>query len=549
MDNLRIVLYIALALVGAMIYGDWQQDYGKQPSLEVAAEAVDVPVEEASSIDQPVATAAPSSAASTPAPAADTGIRTVRVKTDVLDVVLETRGGNLVRSNLIQYPVEYGSEQTIRLQSQSQADYFDVISGLLSRQDSAAPDHLSQFRVDADSFELAAGAETLEVPLVWEANGVKITKTYTFSRSDYLIKLRYTVENQADSEWKGYQYRRLRRVEGEDGSSMFINTYTGGVIYNQEDKYEKISYEDMEEEQFSRTFNNGWAAMIQHYFLTALIPDETEKNRYYSKVEKFNDANLYVLGLTSPEKTAAAGETVEFETQLYIGPKIQDRLEAVAEGLELTVDYGMLTIISKPLFWVLDKIHDYVGNWGWAIIIVTIMIKLIFYPLSEASYRSMAKMRKVTPEMQKIRERYADDRQRQSQELMKLYQKEKINPLGGCLPMLIQIPVFIALYWALLESVELRQAPFILWIKDLSVNDPHFILPLIMGATMYIQQKLNPTPPDPMQAKVFMMMPIVFTFFFMMFPAGLVLYWVTNNTLSILQQWVINRRIEAGADK
>ncbi|MEA2093768.1 MAG: membrane protein insertase YidC, partial [Pseudomonadota bacterium] len=325
--------------------------------------------------------------------------------------------------------------------------------------------------------------------------------------------------------------------------STFIHTYMGGVLYSPEEKYEKISFDDMIDGKLDRKVTDGWVAMIQHYFLAALIPETGEEDRYYTNTLS---GARYVIGMISPLQTIAAGESGSFSTRLYAGPKLQDEMARVAPGLELTVDYGVLTVLSQPLFWLLNAIHNLVGNWGWAIILLTILIKLAFYKLSETSYRSMANMRKLAPRMKSLKERYGDDRQKLNQAMMEMYKKEKINPLGGCLPILVQIPVFIALYWVLLESVEMRQAPFMLWLQDLSSPDPYYVLPLLMGATMLIQQKLNPAPLDPIQAKVMMALPVVFTVFFAFFPSGLVLYWVVNNTLSIAQQWVITKRIEQG---
>jgi len=315
------------------------------------------------------------------------------------------------------------------------------------------------------------------------------------------------------------------------------------VIYSPEEKYEKIQFGDMTDTNLARDIKDGWAAMIQHYFLGALIPATGEVNHYYTRVI---DGNRYVLGLVGPTLTIPNGGSQAFNSRIFIGPKLQDHLATVAPGLELTVDYGMLTVIAKPIFWLVEKIHDFVGNWGWSIILLTLIIKLAFYKLSETSYRSMAQMRKMAPRLQALKERYGDDRQKLNQAMMDMYRTEKINPLGGCLPIVIQIPVFISLYWVLLESVEMRQAPFILWLTDLSAKDPYFVLPLIMGITMFIQQKLNPAPLDPMQAKVMMLLPFIFTVFFAFFPSGLVLYWVTNNVLSIAQQWVITKRVEQG---
>jgi YidC/Oxa1 family membrane protein insertase len=419
-------------------------------------------------------------------------------------------------------------------------------SGLVSDEGSA-PDHQARWNAGAERYVLEDGQDRLEVPLTWSnGDGVEVMRTYIFERDSYVVRMVQSVENTSDTPWRAYQYNQLRRSSETEGPGFLgAASYTGGVIYSPSEKYEKISFGDMEDSNLSRDIDNGWLAMIQHYFLASWVPPRDRELRYYSRFEN----GEYVLGQSSSWQTAEPGETVSFENRLFAGPKEQSRLDAVAAGLELTVDYGWLTIISKPLFIALSWIHGVVGNWGWSIILLTLGIKLVFYKLSETSYRSMARMRKLQPEMQKLRERYSEDRQQMNQELMQLYKKEKVNPLGGCLPILIQIPVFIALYWVLLESVELRQAPWILWIQDLSVRDPFYVLPLLMGASMFLQQKLNPAPMDPIQQKIMMGLPFVFTIFFMFFPAGLVLYWVTNNSLSILQQWFITRQIEAGDKK
>ena len=392
---------------------------------------------------------------------------------------------------------------------------------------------------------MADGADTLQVPLVWRSDdGVTVTKRYTFHRGSHVVDLEHEVVNNSGSEWSGRQYRQLQRTQvAETGQSTFIYTYMGGVIYSPEEKYEKVKFEEMQKQDLDRTITDGWAAMLQHYFLGAMIPERAVAEHYYTK--SLSNAR-YVIGLISPPRTVAAGERTLFGTQLFLGPKLQDEMKQVAPGLELTVDYGLLTFLAQPLFWLLKTIHNLIGNWGWSIVLVTMLIKLAFYKLSETSYRSMANMRKLAPRLQSLKERYGDDRQKLNQAMMEMYKKEKINPLGGCLPIVVQIPVFIALYWMLLESVELRQAPFMLWMNNLSAPDPYYVLPLLMGVTMLIQQKLNPAPMDPIQAKVMMVLPVVFTVFFAFFPSGLVLYWVVNNTLSIAQQWMITRRIERG---
>jgi YidC/Oxa1 family membrane protein insertase len=357
------------------------------------------------------------------------------------------------------------------------------------------------------------------------------------------VEVEYRIDNQGTEEWSARPYHQLQRTPPQE-TSRFLYTYTGGVLYSPEEKYEKIDFGDMADENLSRDVKAGWAAMIQHYFLAAWIPAAEETQRYYTRALS---GERYVIGMIGQPVKVAAGSEQITDARLFVGPKLQDVMEKVAPGLELTVDYGKLTVLAKPIFWLLEKIHALVGNWGWSIIFLTMLIKGAFFKLSETSYKSMANMRKLAPRLQALKERYGDDKQKLNQAMMDMYKTEKVNPLGGCLPVLVQIPVFIALYWVLLESVEMRQAPFMLWINDLSAKDPYFVLPLIMGVTMLIQQKLNPAPMDPIQAKVMMILPVVFTVFFAFFPAGLVLYWVVNNTLSIAQQWVITRRVERAA--
>ncbi|MFQ5488538.1 MAG: membrane protein insertase YidC, partial [Gammaproteobacteria bacterium] len=556
MDNQRVILFFALSFILLLLWQAWQQDYGEvaPPVAESNAPAVEADVPQTPAASQAQA----GSGAATPAPAAapqsdqqgllEKGQR-IRVITDVLDVKIDTKGGDLRQADLLAYPVSIQQPDVpFRLMDDSGDDsghrVFIAQSGLLSQQ--GAPDHHSKYRALQQEYRLQDGRGELRVPLVWESgDGVTVTKTYVFHRDSYVVEVEHKVENSAARPWQGYQYRQFQRTEPtSDEKPAFIYTYTGGVIYSPEEKYEKIKFDDMRKADLSRDIKGGWAAMIQHYFVGAWIPDQQEINHYYSKGP---EGRPFVLGLVSPSREVQPGASTVFSSRIYVGPKEQKRLKEVAEGLDLTVDYGVLTFIAKPIFWLLGYIHGVIGNWGWSIVVLTLLIKLMFYKLSETSYRSMANMRRLQPKIAALRERYGDDRQRMSQAMMELYKTEKINPLGGCLPMLVQIPVFIALYWVLLESVELRQAEFILWIKDLSTKDPYYILPLLMGTTMFIQQKLNPPPPDPIQAKVLMALPFIFTLFFAFFPSGLVLYWVSNSTLSILQQWYITRRIEKAA--
>jgi len=420
---------------------------------------------------------------------------------------------------------------------------FVVQSGLLGEKPDLLPTHEAIFTSAQSQYALQPGTDRLEVTLEWTNDaGVRVKKIYTFTRGSYLIESRQVVENQTDAPLIARAYNQLQRTELHDpNETRFINTFTGGVYYSPEEKYKKVSLEDIAKGKLDLTVTDGWIAMMQHYFLAAWVPPRAVAETFYTNAL---NGSRYIIGKYSPPVSIAPGATQVFENQLFVGPKLLSTLEDIAPGLELAVDYGWLTVIAKPIYWMLSWIHAVVGNWGWAIIVLTILIKLAFYKLSETSYRSMAHMRQITPRLQALKDRYGDDKQRLNQAMMELYKTEKINPLGGCLPILVQIPVFIALYWVLLESVEMRQAPFVLWLNNLSAPDPYFILPLIMGVSMFVQQKLNPAPPDPLQAKIMMSLPFVFTVFFAFFPSGLVLYWTVNNLLSIAQQWKITRDLE-----
>ena len=544
MDNQRLILFVALSFVLLLIWQAWVEDYGQKPQ-PVSTEAVTTPPAVDTAADLPSEIPEPGAALPRIQDEFLPSSQRIQVQTDVLSVEIDTTGGDIRKVDLLQYPVSIKSDSgPVRLISDEPPDFFVAQSGLRTP-DGEEPTHHAIYEAEQTEYRLSDSNDLIEVPLRWRSpEGVLVDKIFTFRRGSYVIDVVHQVSNQSESDWRGRQYRQLQRTdETKDSGNQFIITYTGGVIYSPEEKYEKINFDDMVDEDLSREITGGWAAMIQHYFLAAWIPPGEESDQYYSKVI---NGPRYVLGMISPYLTVPGGSDASFSSRFYVGPKLQDVMAEVAPGLELTVDYGILTVLSQPLFWMLDKIYKLVGNWGWAIVLLTLLIKLAFYKLSETSYRSMANMRKLTPRLKSLKERYGDDKQRLNQAMMELYKTEKINPLGGCLPILVQIPVFIALYWVLLESVELRQAPFILWIKDLSSPDPYFVLPLLMGATMFIQQKLNPAPVDPMQAKIMMLLPVVFTVFFAFFPSGLVLYWVANNTLSIAQQGMITRRIEMG---
>ncbi len=546
MEQQRLLLFFALGIVLILVWNAWQEDYGRpapQPAPEAAAPAETgaVPGAAPGGADAQATGDAPRTGSDdTGGPAGE-----IRVLTDLLDVRIDTRGGTLRQALLRRHPISNDDPSPFPL-LQPREPLFSAESGLKGRADAPSPDHRTVFSAEAREYRLAEGDDRVVVPLTWTSpDGVTVVKRYTFYRDRYLVDLEQEVTNSASEPWEAYQYVQLRRHASDDQGSIFTGqTYTGGVIYTPEDKYQKISFDDMRDEALSRDVKDGWVAFIQHYFLAAWVPERDHLQRFYTRVAEGRE---YLIGMSSPWARVEPGGNHTYRSQLFAGPKEQHRLEPVAAGLDLTVDYGILTVIAKPLFIALSWIHGIVGNWGWAIVLLTLGIKIVFYKLSETSYRSMARMRKLQPRMQQLKERYGDDKQRMNQELMEMYKKEKVNPLGGCLPILIQIPVFIALYWVLLESVELRQADWILWITDLSEQDPFYVLPIIMGVTMFVQQKLNPAPMDPLQQKIMMALPLVFTVFFLFFPAGLVLYWVTNNSLSILQQWIITRRIEAGA--
>ncbi len=546
MDLQRIILIGGLLFTLTLIWNAWQEDYVRPKPEPVAAtdQRGETTVPSAPAGDVPAGqTPSVTGSADTPLTQTQSGLKTgerITVTTDVFRAYIDTAGGDLRRVELLEFPVSVDQpDHPITLLNDRPGELFIAQSGLLpaGRDGSPAPSHHARFQAEKTEYQLSQGKESISVDLSWEQNGVTVIKTYTFRRGDYLVDVDFTVRNASGEPWNGHMYRQLQRTPPESGGSFGIYTYTGGVIYSPEEKYEKIKFDDMVDSPLNRTFQGGWAAMIQHYFLSAWVPPQDQKYTYYSKAP----GDQRILGMVGPLTQVDSGASGTLKSELYIGPKDQERLEQIATGLELTVDYGILTFISKPLHWILSLFHSIFGNWGVAIILLTVLVKGVFYKLSETSYKSMAHMRKVQPRLMSIKEKYGDDREKLNQAMMKLYKEEKINPLGGCLPILVQIPVFIALYWALLESVELRQAPFMLWIRDLSTADPYFVLPVLMGATMLVQHRLNPTPMDPIQARVMMILPIVFTVFFAFFPAGLVLYWVVNNSLSILQQWYITR--------
>jgi YidC/Oxa1 family membrane protein insertase len=560
MPNIRFTLWLVLGAVLYYNYLAWQQDYRPLPQLTSAAAAGtrgslgnSVPTPEgaaASAATAPSGAAAPPAASPTPPGALGTAPESsaakVHVVTDVLDLDISLRGGQIDRADLSQYPLHKDTPNVpVRLENDDPASLYVVQTGLTGANDEAAPSHLSTFTAAETSYRLADGAAELRVPLTWtDGHGLTVTKTFVFKRGLYNIDLLYDAHNESETPRSLASYAQiLRHWEHASRSYFDVETYSfkGPEVFDGT-KSHHLNVESDSESKFSETVTNGWLASLQHHFVSAIVPPENQPYRYRLQVED----HQYLLSATGPFKQIAAGGTAQFNEKVFIGPKLQSQLAATGPRLDLAADYGpLLTVISHPLFVALNWVHGVTGNWGWAIILVTVLIKLIFYPLSQASGRSMAKMRAVAPRMKQIQDTFKDDREKLGRAMMDLYKREKINPLAGCLPMVVQIPVFISFYWVLVESVELRQAPFMMWINDLSSHDRFFVLPLLMGAAMFAQFKLNPAPPDPMQAKIMQFMPLVMTGMMAWFPSGLVLYWLTNTVLSILQQWRINQVIQA----
>jgi YidC/Oxa1 family membrane protein insertase len=574
-NNPRVYLWAALA---ALLFYDYQaylRDEATLHPIEAAVSATAHPAAPATDLSKqvpqapaagspgasPASSAAPgaatpgvpaSAAATTAAsgtaavPAAEPAATAplVHVRTDVLDLEISTRGGTLVRADLLGYPLVKGQPTPVRLENDDSPEtFYELESGLTGPGSEAYPTHLATFESARSDYEMGSAAE-LSVPLTWTGpEGVTVTKTYVFRRGDYRIDLDYQVHNGGSAPWRISPYTQILRNDPRTKTSYFnVASYAfhGPALWDG-DKYRKLNPTDAQDSHLSLEVTNGWIAALQHHFVSAIVPPRGARYRFTLQVAD----DRYLLAATGPEQTIAPGATGALTQTLFVGPKLQAQLEATAPELGRVADYGRLWFLARPLFLALSFVHHLSGNWGVAIIVVTFLLKLLFYPLSEASGRSMAKMKTLGPRIKNLQETYADDREQLGRAMMELYKREKVNPVAGCLPMIIQIPVFIAFYWVLLESVEMRQAPFVLWIQDLSSRDPYFILPAIMAVAMFVQYKLNPAPPDPVQAKMFMIMPLVMSATFAFFPAGLVLYWVTNTILSIAQQWNINRRIAA----
>lgn len=547
MDNLKTFFIFGLLIVSLLLWEAWQNDYVRpQQAIQAAAtineELPAITTEQQQDLpEMPVAVSSVEGLPDIEQPTAITSANKIHVKTDLIDVYLDTQGGDIRSLAFLKYPAESKTPDVpVQFMAETASHFFITQSGL--RSDASAPTHYDQYTAEASQYELTDGQDTLIVPLYWQSeDGLSVIKTYRFHRNSYLIDIDYQVENNSGERFTAYPYAQFNRIRPQEDSG-FIYTYTGAVFSSEGNEYEKIDFDDLDDAAFSRTAVGGWTAMLQHYFVAALIPNSAQENSFYGK--SINQRN-YTAGVKMPTINAANGDVAQASYHMYLGPKEHKRLEVIADNLDLTVDYGKLTIISQPLFTVMEWIHRLTNNWGWSIVFLTVLIKLAFYRLSAASYRSMAGMRKLTPKLATLKERFGDDKQKFNQAMMELYRTEKINPLGGCLPILVQMPVFLAFYWVLVESIELRQAPFIFWLQDLTAMDPYFILPVLFGLSMFFQQKLNPAPQDPAQAMVMKAFPVVFTVFFAFFPSGLVLYWVVNNILSIAQQWHITRKLGA----
>lgn len=551
MDVKRLFLLIPLALLAYLLVVQWNQDYGQvatAPSAPAINEQATAP--SSSSEDDLLAPSQPSAntgndiGSSIPGQESASTANSrdlVAVTTDVLDLRIDPLGGDVVYAALRKHNLTLDSDRPFVLLADNGGGSYLARSGL------QLDDHKGRitFTPEKTQYDLAKGADQLDVTFTASINGVEVIKRFQLQRDSYEVKVSYHLANAGETPVSARFIGQLVRDDSPDPSSgpkMGMRSFLGAAYSSPDSRYEKVKFDDIKEGKFeNRDVKGGWVAIIQHYFTSAWSPPQDQQNLYYASTDS---QGRNVAAFAGPNVSVAAGGEADLEATLYMGPKVQKELEAASPNLELTVDFGWLWFIANPLFWLLDKIHGVIGNWGWSIVILTMMVKGALWPLSAKAYKSMGRMRKLGPEMQRLKEQFGDDRQKMSQEMMKFYKKEKINPLGGCLPILVQMPVFIALYWMLLESVELRHAPFMFWIQDLSVKDPYFILPILMGASMFVQQLLNPTPPDPTQAKIMKMLPIVFTFFFLWFPAGLVIYWVVNNVISISQQYVITRNIE-----
>ncbi|MSP53559.1 MAG: membrane protein insertase YidC [Gammaproteobacteria bacterium] len=548
MDYKKIILYGAILVVALILWNDWQRDF---PLITTGTDTTVV-----NNTQSIIPTTTPTVGISTvpvinhiahqrptTIATAVTDAHLVQVKTDVLNVTINTLGGNIEQTQLLQYHQKLDKHSpSVELFSADPNNYYVAQSGLTGSQGPDTQKGQVIYQTSQTSYELTPGTKPLQVHLTWYGNGLTVVKTYTFTPGSYVVQMRYDVSNDSGKTWTGNVYTQLARKPPVEHHSLLTSyaTFTGAAVSSPSEHYQKEKFSNFTDSPINQSATNGWAAMIQQYFLTAWVPPAQQNYTYYSSVS----GDIYTVGMYSNALTVASGQTATTSSNLYVGPAIASNLDQLSPYLHMTIDYGWLWFIAQFIFWMLKHIYDVVGNWGWSIILVTIVIKIIFYPLSTKSFRSMAYMRRLQPKVAQLKERFGDDKQAMSRAMMDLYRKEKVNPLSGCLPIIIQIPVFIALYWVIMQSVELRHAPWILWVQDLSTHDIYYILPVVMGLLMFVQQKLSPPPPDPTQAKVMMFMPVIFTVLFLGFPSGLVLYWITNTFTTVLHQYYIMYKVE-----
>jgi YidC/Oxa1 family membrane protein insertase len=541
------MIIIAMLITAYLLILAWRDDYADAPAVETTPNAAttvggDIPSTTGAAGDIPAQTIPVDNGLATTTPAQDTNL--ISVTTDRYDLKINPEGGDIVYAALKQYDATLDSDEPFVLLENNSNRVYVAQSGLIGPNGIDTADGRASYRSAADSYTMKEGQQTLSVPLTYQQDGVTVTKTYTFTHGKYPIDVSYQIQNRSEQPWQGQMFAQLKRDDSKDPGmsdkgALSMATYLGGAWGTPDDPYNKLKFNKFSNDELNVASDEGWVGIVQHYFVSAWTPDNFT-GQFFSR-ETGND---YFIGFNSQPVNIAANKQLTLDATLYAGPKVQSELKEVAVGLNQTVDYGLLWPISKILFAILDGIHKVLGNWGWSIIVLTILVKISLMWFSNKSYYSMAKMRSLAPRLAALKEEHGDDRMKMSQEMMSIYKEEKVNPMAGCLPILMQMPIFLALYWVLVESVELRHAPWILWIQDLSAMDPWFILPLLMGVSMYIQQQLNPQPADPMQAKVMKFLPIIFTAFMLFFPAGLVLYWTVNNLFSMTQQYIVNKKVE-----
>ena len=547
---LRTLIIIAMLITSYLLILAWRDDYAN-PTQRATVTPVtqtttnDVPSTTTTSVNNSDVPVVKSTQSPVEQKADNATSTLVQVLTDKYDIRINPVGGDVVYAALREHDETLKSKTPFVLLESDNNRVYVAQSGLIGRDGIDTSEGRANYTTSQQQYVMGANDTALSVPLSYRKDGLTITKTYTFTKGQYPIDVSYNINNTTDKSWQGQMYAQLKRDNSKDPGladkgMMGLATYLGGAWGTPDSPYNKLKFGNFNEEAPKITTDKGWVGIIQHYFVSAWIP-----KGYQAQLYSRENANEHIIGFTSNPIEVAGGKQLTVNSTLYAGPKVQQNLKPLAEGLEQTVDYGILWPISKVLFWILDSVHKVLGNWGWAIIVLTLIVKIILMPIANKSYYSMAKMRAIAPRLQALKDDHGDDRMRMSQEMMKIYKEEQVNPMAGCLPVLLQMPIFLALYWVLVESVQLRHAPWILWIKDLSAMDPYFILPLLMGAAMFFQQHLNPQPTDPMQARVLKFMPIIFTVFMLFFPAGLVLYWTVNNVFSMVQQYVINKKVEA----